>query len=168
LDAPVLVKVPMPSTVAHMASASLIALTLARVEPDEIPYVLAALISAGAMDIDHAVYLIRQRDSFRRTGYRGQLHLARSAGHELLGLMSAGIVAGVLSLVDRKLSLILFLAFAVHIVEDWVLGKSHPLAPVDHTEMQFFSLSFQAKVWLDLAIVAISGVLWALYLAGGV
>jgi phage shock protein PspC (stress-responsive transcriptional regulator) len=99
-------------------------------------------------------------------GYRGQLHQARSVFHELLGLLLAGVVSGLLFWLDPTLARVVFVAFAVHIAQDWIVGKSHPLAPADWTVTQFFALSFRGKVLVDVVIIAISGGLWVLYLAG--
>jgi hypothetical protein len=157
----------MASTLAHAASASLLALTFAHVKPNETPYVVAALAAATILDLDHVVYIIKDRAMYRRVGYQGNLHHARSPFHELFGLMVVGLLSGLLFLVDQKLACVVFVAFAVHIVQDWVIGRSHPLAPVDTTEMQFFVLTFKKKVLVDMAIVAISGGLWIVYLFGG-
>ena len=103
---------------------------------------------------------------YRRLGYRGQLHRARSAFHELFGLLVVGIVSALLFVLDPKLAGVVFLAFTVHIAQDWVLGRSHPLTPVDNTEMHFFSLTFKQKVFIDIVVLTLFGGLWILYLAG--
>ena len=154
------------SPIAHAASASLIAITFAHVRPDETPYILAALISATVVDLDHVVYLLRDRARYRRLGYKGNLHHARSIFHELFGLLSAGMFSALLFLVDPKLAHVLFVAFAVHLVQDWMMGKSYPLAPIDKTEVQFFSPTFKQKVLVDITVVIAFGALWLLYLAG--
>jgi len=158
----------MPSALAHAASASIIALTFAHVSPSETSYVLAALASASVLDLDHLVYVIKDRALYRRLGYRGNLHNARSVYHELLGLLVVGGAAALLFLTDQKLARVIFIAFAIHLVQDWVLGKSHPLAPFDNTETQFFALTFKPKVLVDIVIVTVAGVLWILYLVGAV
>lgn len=156
----------MPSTIAHAISASWIAVTVARVEPHETLYTLAALISASILDLDHLIFVIRDRKMYQRLGYRGNLHHARSVFHELLGLFIVGILSGLLLFVDQKLACIVFIAYAIHVVQDWLIGKSNPLFPVDNTEVQLFSPSFKQKVVIDVVIVISFGALWILYLAG--
>ena len=157
----------MSSTLAHAASASWIAVTSAHVRPDETSYIVAALISASILDVDHLFFMIRDRVMYRQVGYRGNLHHARSVFHEMAGLLLAGGVAGVLFLFDRKLAYVIFVAFAVHVIQDWVLGKSHPLNPVDLTAVQFFAPTFRQKVGIDLLMLLVFGALWTLYLIGG-
>ncbi|OGO48082.1 MAG: hypothetical protein A2W37_07420 [Chloroflexi bacterium RBG_16_63_12] len=157
----------MSSTLTHAASASWIAVTSAQVCPHETSYIVAALISASILDVDHLVFMIRDRAMYRRLGYQGNLHHARSVFHEMIGLLLAGGVSGVLFLFDRKLAHVVFVAFAVHVIQDWVLGKSHPLNPVDLTAVQFFALTFRQKVVIDLLMLLMFGALWTLYLVGG-
>jgi hypothetical protein len=111
--------------------------------------------------------MIRDRAMYRQAGYQGQLHHARSAFHELAGLLLAGVVSGMLFLFDRKLAQVVFVAFAVHVIQDWVLGKSHPLNPVDLTTVQFFAPTFRQKVIIDLLMLLVFGALWMSYLVGG-
>jgi hypothetical protein len=126
-----------------------------------------ALISASVLDLDHLVYAIKDREMYQRLGYRGNLHKARSIFHELFGLLLMGVLSGLVFLVDQRLARIVFIAFTVHLVQDWLVGQSAPFAPVDTTAIQFFSLTFRQKVILDLIILAVSGVVWILFLAGG-
>jgi hypothetical protein len=156
----------MPSTIAHATSASWIAVTVVRVQPHETSYILAALISASVLDLDHLIYVIRDRKMYQRLGYSGNLHHARSAFHELFGLLIVGILSGLLFFVDQKLARIVFIAYAIHVVQDWMIGKSKPLSPTDSTEVQLFSLPFKQKVIIDVVIVISFGALWILYLAG--
>ena len=157
----------MSSTLAHAASASWIAVTSAHVRPDETSYIVAALISASVLDVDHLVFIIRDRAMYRQLGYQGQLHHARSVFHEMIGLLLVGGVSAMLLLFDRKLAHTVFVAFAVHVIQDWMLGKSHPLNPVDLTAVQFFALTFRQKVTIDILVLIVFGVLWMSYLAGG-
>ena len=157
----------MSSTFAHAASASWIAVTSAHVRPDQTSYIVAALISASVLDVDHLVFMIRDRAMYRQLGYPGQMHHARSVFHEMIGLLLAGGVSGMLFLFDRKLAHVVFVAFAVHVIQDWVLGKSHPLNPVDLTTVQFFALTFRQKVVIDLLMLLMFGALWMSYLVGG-
>lgn len=156
----------MASTLAHTASASLVALTCAHVEPDETSYVLAALISAAVLDLDHLYYVIRDREMYRQTGFQGQLHHARSAFHELFGLFIVGILSAGLFWVDPTLARIVFVAITIHLAQDWVMGKSTPLTPVDATVTQFFALTFRQKLLADVVILITFGGLWLQYLIG--
>jgi hypothetical protein len=153
------------SPFAHALSASLIAVTFAHVSSGETPYVAAALISATAVDLDHLVYLFRDREMYRTHGYAGYLHHARSPLHELSGLFLVGALCALVFLADPKLAQVVFIAFAVHLTQDWVIGKSHPLTPFDNTRVQFFSLTARQKVLIDIAVILLSGVLWTIYLA---
>ena len=154
----------MASTIAHAASASLVALTAAQVRPDQTALVLTALVSASVLDLDHLVYIFRDRAMYRRLGYRGNLHHARSLFHELPGLLTVGVVSGFVFLANPKLARVIFIAFTIHLVEDWFLGKSAPFKPVDHTMMRVFPLKQWHKVAIDILIIVVSSVLWIQYL----
>jgi len=158
----------MSSTVAHAMSASWIAVTFAQVKPDEPLYILAALISASMLDLDHLLYAIKDRGLYQQLGYKGNLHHARSVFHELFGLLAVGVLSGLLFFADPKLAQVIFIAFAIHVTQDWVMGKSCPLSPIDNTEVQLFSLTFKQKVLIDIVIVILFGGLWNLYLVGQV
>lgn len=153
------------SPIAHALSASLIAVTVAHVSPRETPYIAAALISATAVDLDHLVSLLRDREMYRTHGFAGRLHHARSPLHELSGLLLAGALCAFVFLADPKLAQVVFIAFAVHLTQDWVVGKSHPLTPFDNTRVQFFALTAGQKVLIDVVVILLSGVLWTIYLA---
>lgn len=153
------------SPIAHALSASLIAVTFAQVSPGETPYLAVALISATAVDLDHLVYLIRDRALYRRIGYAGQLHHARSPLHELAGLLLVGTLCALVFAADPKLARVIFIAFAVHLTQDWVLGKSQPLTPFDNTRIEFFALTVRQKILIDVSVILISGALWTIYLA---
>jgi len=157
----------MSSTVAHAISASFVAVTFANVNPNETSYVLAAIASASILDLDHLFYIIRDREVYRQLGYQGNLHNSRSVFHELLGLLIVGVVSALLFFVDEKLARVIFIAFTLHLVQDWLVGKSFPFTPVDNTVMQFFSLTMKQKVFIDVVIVMMFGGLWIAYLAGG-
>ncbi len=156
----------MSSVIAHAMSASLIALTAVDINPGETGYLVAASAAGGLVDLDHVFYAIRDREMYRRLGFRGNLHNARSIFHELPGLVLLGAFAAALFLVNHTLAQVLFLAFAVHLVEDWIMGKSSPFVPIDKTIMQLFPFSFRQKVAVDIFIITVSGVLWLLYLSG--
>jgi hypothetical protein len=142
----------------------LIAVTAARVAPHETGYILAAVVAASALDLDHLVYVIRDRAQYARTGYVGHLHNARSLFHEFFGVALAGVAATIFFLIDPKLARVIFVALTIHIVQDWLIGRSFPLNPVDRTEVRFFTLSFRLKIWVDLLTILVFGGLWILYL----
>ena len=156
----------MSSAIAHAMSASLIALTAVNIDPGETGYLVAAFAAGGMVDLDHVFYTIRDREMYRRLGFRGNLHNARSIFHELPGLVLIGAIAAALFWVNRTLAQVIFIAFAVHLVEDWIMGKSSPFVPIDNTIMQLFPFSFRQKVVVDIFIIAVSGVLWLIYLSG--
>jgi membrane-bound metal-dependent hydrolase YbcI (DUF457 family) len=157
----------MASVIAHAASASIIALSAAQVQPDETALVAAALITACIPDLDHLVYIIRDRAMYAKIGYRGNLHNARSLFHELPGLLMVGVLASLVFLASPRLAYVIFIAFTIHLVEDWLLGTSTPFNPVDHTLMRVFPLKYWHKVVIDILIVVVSGGLWILYLGAG-
>jgi hypothetical protein len=147
--------------VAHILSASLIALTFAGIAPGETPYLIAAFLSAGILDLDSVL------DGFRKltTGSRPGDH-AGGPLHGLLGLFGAGALSGLLFLADGALARVVFVAFTTHLVQDWVTGKSLPLAPLDDTEIHFFAWTFRQRALWHVAIGTLFGALWILYLAG--
>ena len=109
----------MSSTMTHAASAAWIAVTAAHVQHNETPYILAAVIAASALDLDHLIYLIKDRAMYQQLGgYQGNLHHARSIFHELLGLLLVGFLAGLLFWVEPKLAQVIFIAFALHVAQD--------------------------------------------------
>jgi len=151
--------------VAHLLSASWIAIAAAGVSPSQTPYIAAALIASIAIDADHLPFLIHSCASFdRRTGYTGQLQNSRSPLHELPGLLILGVLCALVYPLDAMLATVVFIAAGVHLAQDWVLGTSHPFAPFDTTCVQFFPLSLRQKSVIDLAVVAASGMLWIAYL----
>ena len=156
----------MPSTIAHGTSASWLAITFAHIQPEDTSYLAAAVISATIVDLDHLSYIVKDRESYKRTGFAGHLHNARSPLHELFGLLVVGVLAALLFTADRKLAQIVFLGFSLHLVQDWLIGKSYPLAPVDRTEVVFFLPSLGQKIVLDIVLVIVFGALWILYLRG--
>ena len=113
------------SPIAHGLSASLVAVTFAAVRPNETPYLAAALISATVVDLDHLVYIIRDRAMYRRVGYAGQLHQARSLLHELVGLLIVGLLCALIFFIDPKLGRVIFIANFL----DSLSASSLPWAP---------------------------------------
>ncbi len=157
----------MSSFVAHAATASLIALTALDIAPSQTGYVVAAVVAGGIVDVDHLLYGIRDWSTYRQQGFAGNLHHARSVFHELLGLVLVGIIAALIFPANRILAELIFIAFTVHLVEDWILGKSTPFVPVDNTLMQLFTLSLLEKIEIDVLMLAAAVVLWVIYLSGG-
>ncbi len=154
----------MASTIAHVVSGSLIALTATHVQSGETGLVLTAIISAGILDLDHLFYIVKDQVKYRRSGYWGNLHHARSLFHELPGLLVVGVLSCFLYLADPRLAQVIFLAVTIHLVEDWLLGKSTPLMPVDQTLMQVFPLKPLHKIVIDILIFVVGSVLWIQYL----
>ena len=156
----------MASTAAHAASASIVALTAAQISPGEMGYIAAALVAASILDIDHLIYVARDWRMYRRDGFAGNLHHARSVFHELPGLLLAGLLAAGIYFFDPRLALVVLIAFSIHLLEDWFLGKSTPFTPLDDTLVRYFTLSQRQKVLIDILILVISGAAWILYLSG--
>jgi len=147
-------------TVAHILSASLIALTFANVAPGETPYIVAALLAAGILDLDSVFDAIRVR-----TAFRPPVDHAIGPLHGLLGLLGAGVLSVPLFLADEVLARVVFIAFTTHLVQDWVTGNSVPLAPLDGTELRYFVWTARQRVLVHVAIGTLFGALWILYLA---
>jgi hypothetical protein len=154
----------MASTFTHAATGSIAALMIAHVQPRETTYVLAALVCASILDLDHLYFVIRDREFYRKAGFSGNLHNARSIFHEVFGLLLVGLLSAGLYFWDPKLALILFVAAGLHLVIDWLLGKSQPFAPLNRSEVQFFKLSLKQKVIADLVLLGAAAGLWAVYL----
>jgi len=144
-----------------------VALTAAQVSPNEAGYVIAALISASILDIDHLGYMVRDWQMYRREGFAGNLHNARSRFHEMFGLLVTGLAAAGVAFFDTQLACVMLIAFTVHLLEDWFLGKTMPFVPVDRTIVQYFLLNQRQKVIIDILILVLSGAAWILYLSAG-
>jgi hypothetical protein len=156
----------MSSTITHAVANSLAAALLVNIQPNETAYLLAGVVSASIIDMDHVVMVIKNRQLFQKIGLRGNLHLARSVFHELFGLVFIGILAASIYWIDPKLANIVFIAFTLHLVQDWLLGISFPFNPIDHTEVHFLNLTFKQKAAIEFILVTLSGVLWLIYLSG--
>lgn len=154
------------TTLAHALSGSIVTLLFLKVPPTDIQSIFLTLASGAILDIDHPVMMWVNRDHFKKHGVKGQLHLARSFWHELLGLFFGGAIALVLSFVDLRLALLLFLPFAIHLMEDMLIGKFFPFTPFDKTEIQLFSVPLKMKPLVDVFVLALSGGLWLAYLSG--
>jgi hypothetical protein len=156
----------MSSTITHAAAGALIALTSAHVTPHQTTYIAAALISATILDLDHLPFIIKDWKFYRQNGFQGNMYHARSVFHELFGLLTVGVLAVLLFLIDQKLASVVFIALCVHLAQDWLLGKFQPFKPEDNTLVQLFRLTARQKVVIDLLTLAIFGGLWIAYLSG--
>jgi hypothetical protein len=147
--------------VPHILAASLIALTCAAIAPGRMPYLIAALLAAGILDLDSLCDAIRARAASRPPGDRAGEPL-----HGLVGLMGAGALSGLLFAADQALARVVFVAFTAHLALDWVTGSSIPFAPLDDTEVWFFPWTVRQRMRVNVVIGALSGALWILYLTG--
>lgn len=154
------------TTLAHALSGALIAVTAGRIAPTETAYIGSALAAGAILDLDHVYPVLRDWKFYRTHGFRGNLHGARSPLHELWGLVVAGIAACALWPFDAKLAFVVFTAFAVHLIQDFIVGRSIPFSPADRTEVQMFAASFRQKVAIDVVVISLSVVLWVLFLNG--
>lgn len=155
----------MPSTIAHATSASWIAITVVHVEPHETSYILAALLCASILDGDQLIHLIRDKTHLG-LGHKHKLHGGRSALHGLLGLLVVGAFSALLFVADQRLACVAFIAYAIHLAQDWMIGRSNPLSPIDNAEVQLLWLPLEQKMTIDVLIVISFGALWILYLTG--
>jgi len=81
------------TTLAHLLSASYIAISAAKVLPTETNLIIISLILAGILDLDHFYFLIKNNDYFRKNGFKNNFHKARSIFHELAGFTIFGLLA---------------------------------------------------------------------------
>ena len=154
------------TTFAHALSGGIIAVTAAQVAPSESGYIAAALLAGAIADLDHLAPVVREWGFYREHGFRGNLHAARTPLHELVGLTLAGIVGSFVWIADPRLAVVIFAAFAVHLAEDFVVGRSLPFNPVDRTEVQMFALGFREKASIDVVTIIVSTLLWIAFLSG--
>lgn len=154
------------TTIAHSLSAGVIAVTAAGVGPSETGVIVAALLAGAAADADHLYPVLRDWRFYRENGFRGNLHAARTPVHELPGLAAAGAVACIVWPFAPTLAVVVFAAFSLHLAQDFVMGRSIPFSPVDGTEVQPFAFGFRTKAAVDVLTIALSAVLWLLFLNG--
>jgi hypothetical protein len=156
------------STPAHILSGAYIATVAAGVTPNESNHLLMAAVSGGILDLDHIYYFLRDWKYYRKNGFIGTMHKARSPLHELVGFTLAGTVMLILSFIDLKLAFVVGLPAMIHIVEDLLMGKSTPFAPVDMTEMHFLPEKKSTKMFIktavDITVVVAFSILWLMYL----
>lgn len=154
------------TTAAHIISASFVATTVAHVAPTETSYMIASAAAAGLIDLDHLILIYLHRSEFKRTGYKGQLHKARSIFHELAGYLAVALTTLVINIYNSKMALVIFLSFAIHLVEDMIIGKSYPFNPIDKTEIRLFDLSLKKKAIIDISTIILFSFLWITFLRG--
>ncbi len=154
------------TTLAHALSGGIVAVTAAGIAPEETGYLVVAVLAGAAVDADHFYPVLRDWKYYREHGFRGNLHAARTPLHELAGLNAAGVVAGLLWTFDARLAVVVFAAFSVHLAQDFVMGRSLPFSPLDRTEVQMFEFGFRTKMMVDVFTLALSGLLWYLFLNG--
>jgi hypothetical protein len=152
------------TTLAHILSSSYIGIVSAKVAPNETGFVIASLISAGAVDVDHVYFLIKNHKYFRKNGYKNNLHKARSMFHELVGFTIISTTALLLSFVDMKIAFVVSVPAMIHLVEDMIVGISIPFNPIDKTEINLIPQKTILKIMIDVLTIIIFGFLWINYL----
>lgn len=148
------------TTIAHIISASYIAVRLAKIVPAETDYITLSLISAGFIDVDHLIYLVKDRKYYKLNGYVGKFHKARSPLHELTGFIFFSLIILSVGFINLKLSLVLGLPAMIHIIEDMLIGRSKPLSPFFNTEFQILPQNISVKFFIDITVIVIFGFLW--------
>lgn len=151
---------------AHIISGAYIGVVVAGVLPTELNYILMALISGGILDLDHIYSLVKDRKFYKKNGYSGNLHKARSPFHELFGFFIVGLLTFIMSFFNLKLALVLGLPFMVHSVEDVLMGRSMPFNPIDKTEIHLLPQKKFIKALTDISVIFIFGFLWIRFLNG--
>lgn len=154
------------TTIAHVLSASYISLKVANVTPVETDLLAISLLSAGILDLDHLFYIVKDHKFYKKSGYGGNLHKARSFLHELPGLFFSGVIMFVVSFFNTKLALVLGLPFMIHLIEDMLMGISIPFSPIDKTEIHLIKQQRSIKIIVDILVIIIFGFLWIKYLSG--
>lgn len=152
------------STAAHALSGAYLGVVIAHVAPSETAYILTALASGGVLDLDHVYYFIRDWKYYRKNGFVGTMHHARSVLHELIGFTGISAIALLLSFMNLKLALVIGIPVMIHIAEDIIMGKSMPLAPFDNTEIQVIPGNMRLKILIDIVVILIFSFLWIQYL----
>lgn len=154
------------TTLAHALSGSIVTLFFLRVPNNDINAIVLTLVSASILDLDHLLLFWLKRKEFAQKGFKGQLHLARSFWHELSGVLIIGTISLLIGFFDRRLAVLVFLPFFIHLSEDMLIGKFFPFAPFDKTQIQLFNVPLRIKPLIDVAVLLVSGGLWLLYLRG--
>jgi hypothetical protein len=152
------------STPAHIISGAYLGVVAAHVAPSETGYIYTALVSAGALDLDHIFYFIRDWKYYKKNGFVGKMHHARSVFHELIGFTLMGAIMFFLSFTNLKLALVLGIPAMIHIAEDIIMGTSMPLAPFDKTEISVMTKDMRIRATIDVLVIIIFAFLWIQYL----
>jgi hypothetical protein len=152
------------TTIAHIVSGSYIAVRVANVAPSELDYILIALISGGILDLDHLYYYVKDRAYYKKHGYVGHMHKARSPLHELLGFFIIGLGMWVISFFNVTLALVAGLPAMIHQIEDIIMGISMPFSPFDKTEIKLLPQRKNIKIIVDIVVITVFGGLWIQYL----
>ena len=156
----------MSTTLTHAMVDSLIALTVSHVDPSQTGLVTAALVSASVIDVDHIIYAIKIPRKFINLALQSRQDLARSGLHEMPGLLLVGIISVIIFITDPVLARVIFISAVLHLVQDWVIGKSYPFAPVDRTLVQYFKIGLPVRAIIEIIILIVFIILWKLYLSG--
>lgn len=154
------------TTFAHAISASIISLRLAQIDPSQTSYLWMAVGVPAILDLDHLVLLFTRRKLFKKEGIKGNLHKARSFMHEMFGVFVVGSISLIVMMFDRKMSVVIFFAYLIHVIEDMIMGISIPFNPVSHRECRLFQFSLREKTLVELGVIITSLFLWASYLKG--
>lgn len=154
------------TTLSHILSGSYIALYTAKIDPSQIQYLTAALVFSGVLDIDHIFSVVKDRKMYRKNGYSGNLHKARSIFHELIGFAVMGVIVLAASFIDVKMAYVIGVSGMVHLAEDVIVGISVPFNPLDKTEISLLPQRKGVKIILDVFTIIIFGFLWIKYLNG--
>jgi hypothetical protein len=153
------------TTLSHILSGSYIALYTRNIDPSQTQYVIAALVSSGAIDLDHIYSLIKDRKIYQQNGYSGNLHKARSFLHELFGYAIIGIAVLAFSFINPKMAYVIGVSSMIHLTEDVMVGISIPFNPIDKTEINLLPQKQIIKIILDVFTIVIFGFLWIKYLS---
>lgn len=152
------------STIAHMLSGAYLGVIAGQVTPSETNYIFTALIAGGIPDLDHIYYIVKDWGYYKKNGFVGNLHKARSIFHELIGFTSAGVVMLALSFFDLKLAFVTGIPIMIHLIEDILMGRSMPFSPVDKTEITIVPQKKSIKIIVDILVIIIFSILWLQYL----
>jgi len=150
-------------TPAHTLSVSIIAVTVLGIAPTQTNYILASLIFASFLDLDHIYYFIKDHQYFKTYGYKGQLQHARSPLHEPLGFVIWGIIALLIAVYDTTMAKLFYLCTSLHMIEDFIVGISYPFSPYNMTEYRMFNISKQQMIYLNSAVIFLSLLFWQNY-----
>ncbi len=153
------------TTLAHVISGSYIALYTAGISPSETSYVLAAIASPAIIDLDHIFFLIKDKKTYQKEGYLGNLYKARSVFHELVGFATIGAISLGVSFFDTKMAYVIGVSAMIHLAEDVIMGISFPFNPIDKMKISLLPQRREIKILVDIAVILLFGFLWIQYLS---